>query len=73
MEKNNTLRPGQNGRHFADDIFKCSFWNENAWISINFSLKFFPHCQIDDIQALVKMMAWRRPGDKPSSEPMMVR
>ena len=28
----NTLRPRQNGRHFADDIFKCIFLNENVWI-----------------------------------------
>ena len=27
-----TLRPRQNGRHFADDIFKCIFSNENVWI-----------------------------------------
>ena len=26
----NTLRPGQNGRHFADDILKCIFLNENV-------------------------------------------
>ena len=25
-----TLRPRQNGRHFADDIFKCIFMNENV-------------------------------------------
>ena len=31
----NTLRPWQNARHFADDIFKCIFLNENIWISIN--------------------------------------
>ena len=30
----NILRPGQNGRRFADDIFKCSFMDENALISI---------------------------------------
>ena len=24
----NSLRPRQNGRHFADDIFKCIFLNE---------------------------------------------
>ena len=28
-QKHNTLRPRQNGRHFADDIFKCIFLNEN--------------------------------------------
>ena len=38
----NTLRPRQNGRHFADDIFKCIFLNENAWIPIKISLKFVP-------------------------------
>ena len=26
----NTLRPRQNGRHFADDIFKWIFLNENV-------------------------------------------
>ena len=38
----NSLRPRQNGRHFADDIFKCIFLHENAWISIKISLKFVP-------------------------------
>ena len=27
------LPPGQNGRQFAGDIFRCSFVNENVWIS----------------------------------------
>ena len=35
----NTLRPIQNCCHFADDIFKCIFMNENAWIPIMVSLK----------------------------------
>ena len=30
----NTLRPGQNGRRFADDTFKHIFLNENVRISI---------------------------------------
>ena len=68
----NTLRPRQNGRHFADAIFKCIFLNENAWISLEISLKFVPKIQINNIPALVQIMAWRRPGDKPLSEPMMV-
>ena len=38
----NTLRPGQNGRHFPDDIFKCIFLNENVSISIKISLQFVP-------------------------------
>ena len=67
----NTLRPRQNGRHFADDIFKCIFLNENVWIPIKISLKFVPKGPINNIPALVQIMAWRRPGDKPLSEPMM--
>ena len=63
--------PRQNGRHFADDIFKCIFLNENAWISLKISLKFVPKVRINNILALVQIMAWRRPGDKPLSEPMM--
>ena len=69
----NTLRPRQNGRHFPDDIFKCIFVIENVWISIKISLKFVPTGPINNIPALVQTMAWRRPGDKPLSEPMMVR
>ena len=68
----NTLRPGQNGRHFADNIFKCILLNENVWIPIKISLKFVPKSPINNIPALVQIMAWRRPGDKPLSEPMMV-
>ena len=69
----NTLRLRQNGRHFPDDIFKWIFLNENVWISINISLKFVPRGPINNIPTLVQVMAWRRPGDKPLSEPMMVR
>ena len=69
----NTLRPGQNGLHFADDIFKCIFLNWNVWIPIIISLKFVPKSPINNIPALVQKMAWRRPGDKPLSDPMMFR
>ena len=68
----NTLRPRQDGRHFADDIFKCLFLNENVWIPIKISLKFVPTGPINNIPAMVQIMAWRRPGDKPLSEPMVV-
>ena len=54
------------------DIFKWIFVNKNVWISIRVSLKFVPKCQINNIPTLVQIMAWRRPGDKPLSEPMMV-
>ena len=68
----NILRPRQNGRHFADDIFKCISLNENVWIPIKVSLKFVPQGPINKIPALVQIMAWRLPGDKPLSEAMMV-
>ena len=60
-----------NGRHFADDIFKCIFLNENVWIPIEISLKFVPKGPINNIPTMVQVMAWRRPGDKPLSAPMM--
>ena len=65
----NPLRPRQNGRHFADDTI---FLNENVTISIKISPKFAPKGSINNIPALVQIMAWRRPGDQPLSESMMV-
>ena len=67
----NTLWQEQNGRHFADDIFKCIFLNENVSIAIKISLKFVPKGPINNILALVQIMAWRRTGDKPLSEAMV--
>ena len=68
----NTLRPRANGRLFADDTFKRIFLNENNRISIKISLKFVSKGPFNNIPALVLIMAWRRPGDKPLSEPMLV-
>ena len=65
-----TLRPRQSGRHFPDDIFKCIFFNENGRIFIEISLKFVPKVPINNIPALGQIMAWRRPGNKPLSEPL---
>ena len=62
----NTLRPWQNGRHFADDIFKCIFFNENSWISNKMSMNYVCWSLIDNMAALVQIMAWRRRGDKPN-------
>ena len=68
----NTLRPRRNEQHFADNIFKRIFFNENVWISIKISLKFVPKGPINNIPALIQIMAWCCSGDKPLSEPMMV-
>ena len=56
----------------------CSFHPQSPngdWIDENFCIllqKCVPECTIDDKPALVKIMAWRRPGDKPLSEAMMI-
>ena len=72
LECVNTLRQRQNVRHFAEHIYKCIFLNENVYTSIEISLKFVLKCSINNIPALGQIMAWRRPGDKPLSEPMTV-
>ena len=64
--------PRQNGRHFADDIFKCIFFNENFLILNKISLKYVPWGLIDNMAALAQLMAWHRIGDKPLSVPMLV-
>ena len=68
----NTLRLRQNGCHFADDIFKHIFLSENIRIWSKIPLKFVPTGTVNNISALVQIMAWRRSGDKPLSEPMLV-
>ena len=68
----NTLRPRQNGRNFPEDVLKWIFVNENEWILIKISLKFVPRGPINNMPALVQIMAWCRQCNKPLSEPMMV-
>ena len=68
----NTLKLRQNGRHTLDNIFKGIFRNENINILINSSRKSVPKEPINNIPALVQMMVWRWPSDKPLSEPTMV-
>ena len=68
----NTLRPRQRPP-FSRRHFQMDFLEWNVWISINNSLKFVHRGPINNIPTLVQVMAWRRPGDKPLSELMMVR
>ena len=49
----NALWPRQNGRHFADDIFKCIFVNEKFCILTTISVNFGPKGPIDNNPALV--------------------
>ena len=54
-----------------DGIFKCIFFYEI--IPIQLSLKFVLKSPVDDKPALVMVIAWHRPGDKPLPEPMMAQ
>ena len=67
--------------HWARDkmaaIFQMPFSNAFSWIKIYWisnksPLKFVHKGQINNIPTLIQTMAWRRPGDKPPSEPMLV-
>ena len=57
--------------NMADDNFKCIYVNEYDRIPIRFSLKFVPMSPIVNKPAVVQVMAWRRTGHKPLSEPML--
>ena len=58
--------------HVQDDIFKFIFMNEKFCILIRISPKFVPMGPINNIPVLVQIMAWRRSGDKPLFEPMLI-
>ena len=68
----NTLRPRQHGRHFPDDIFKCSFLNENVSIAIKISMTFLPTIPNNNNPSLIQIMARRRSGDKPLSGTIVI-
>ena len=60
----------ENG-HYLADIFKWLFLHKNVWISIKLSLTFFKD-PMNNIPALVQILARCRIGVKPSSELSLV-
>ena len=58
-------------------ILQTTSWNAFSWIKMfEFQSKlhwFFPKDPISNIPTIGQIMAWRGPGDKPLSEPMMVK
>ena len=74
--------PGDNelthwGRDKMDAISQTTFSNTFSWMKIfEFRLTFhwslFPRFQLANVPALVQLMAWRRPGDMPLSEPVII-
>ena len=46
----------------ADNVFKCISMHGKFYVSIPILMKFIHSGSIDNIPALVQIMAWRRPG-----------
>ena len=63
----------QNGRHFPRGICKCIYMKDKLCILIWIPLKFIPTVPVDNIVALLQIMAWCRTGDKLLSETMLTR
>ena len=64
------------GRPNVDDVSQTTFsnaffFNENYCILMKISLKYVRNGPIDNYPTLVQIIAWRRPGEKPLSQPMM--
>ena len=51
--------------------FSSAFFNENIWLPTKISLNYVSYGLSDNMAALVQILAWCQPGDKPLSEPMM--
>ena len=57
---------------FQTTLLNALSWKKNIELSVKNSPKFVPKGPIDNIQALVQIMAWCQPGGMPLSESMMV-
>ena len=68
----NTMNPKQIARHFADNILRSIFFNENGCILIWISLQFVPECPIHK-SVSVQVMAWCQRGDKLLLGPIMTQ
>ena len=53
-------------------ILNAFFNKKKVCILPKMSLQFVPNFRIYNIPALVQIMAWHRPGDKPYAKPMTV-
>ena len=67
----------QQNKALTTQLKAILFWRIEAetklpTFSLRFSFNFSPKFRINNITALVQIMAWRLTGDKPLSEPMMV-
>ena len=63
------------GRDKMAAITQKAFSNAPPWMKtfeFYIKLKYVPYGLIDNMAALVQIMAWRQTGNKPLSEPMLV-
>ena len=65
------------GRNKVAAVSKTIFWYALSWMKmcaflLRFLLKFVPKLRNYNIRAMVQIIAWRRPGNKPLSGPIMV-
>ena len=67
-----TLRPHQNGQYFADDIFKCIYWNGNDCMLLNIPFNFVHMGSFDTYWALFQVMTCHQ-TDKPLPKPMLIK
>ena len=59
--------PGQNGLHYACDIFKCTFREKTLDLK-KISSRSFDLLGIKSV--IVDVVTWRRTGNKPLPQPM---
>ena len=72
--KINSSPRGQNGHHFSDEIFKYIFMNETFFLNlIRIPLKCGSKGPTDNKSASVKVVAWRRIGDKLLPYPVLIK
>ena len=69
----NIMKPEQNGRHLADNIFWYIFLNEKYYILIKISLNCVAKVPGDNVTAVVQMKAWHWEGDKPLHKPVLIK
>ena len=72
MHLSSHMETGTKWPPFFRRCFHMHFVYENVHISIKISLKVVPKGPIINIHTLIQTMAWRRPGDKPLSKPIVV-
>ena len=57
---------------FSRPHFQMHFLVSKLWIPNKIPMKFVAKGPINNVPALVQIISWHRPGNKPLSEPMMV-